>query len=692
MLLSGEWSIPRLPRMFLVGQAVIFQLRKESEQREQSEMRGLSERDRNPEQIYNIQYCRGYLLFYSKTTDHSHCSSTPVAMLSFINRGRWKAPLVASCGYMHVKPRLISFFSKSECKPDDPIEPLQPPQNVQKDSNLILKMRKLWSLDNYSRKLLEDLVDTAQPGSKNAGVARAAQIDTTADSATGATVPSKEKSIDKSLAALLSELDSGVKKFISDVSGKALGTEAEEDEAPALSKQVSADILDIIPSSVLDDESKGTLRVLTALGDRILSQIKQSSLNWQHPFLINVGLLRLYTLQAQLKQRPSTGTQDKILTEHFLAEAKHFLRFAAEVYRDAPYIAVEDIILDKLEEDEEISKNIKIPRHVVFFDHLTRSIVVSIRGTGSVSDVLTDLHIDATPMYDQEKDSVFDKFVDQLTGQNGSKTYAHSGIKHSATALKDPIIEALNTARDSRGGKYRDYSVVFTGHSLGAGTACLLSMMVSQVVDFPVKTFAFAPPPVISREGTTDVKRSFLTGKKSSCDIYSFVLNNDVITRASHNEFLNFLTAVAYIDSLPWTPKERMVKLMKGCLTSEEISEVDDIMRNAKNSDIHKENDGVELLIPGKIFWMVPKVTGSADILSTATSEGKSSEGIVVRYEILSLDEPSKLFNGSFLTGDSMVSDHLVLSYMNSMVNLDTSSGSSSRFPKRSVNKKTNSK
>jgi hypothetical protein len=68
---------------------------------------------------------------------------------------------------------------------------------------------------------------------------------------------------------------------------------------------------------------------------------------------------------------------------HFIAEATHFLRMADKVYLGTPDevgIARRDLIIDCLSESAP-SCGDDVPRHAVAFDHLTRSLVVIIRGT-----------------------------------------------------------------------------------------------------------------------------------------------------------------------------------------------------------------------------------------------------------------------------------------------------------------------
>jgi hypothetical protein len=496
-------------------------------------------------------------------------------------------------------------------------------------------------------------------------------------------------------------------------------------------KIIKADMYDIIPSSVLDEKTKGYLRELSALGDKLRSQFDKSTMNLQHPFIINLGLLRLYILYQAAQARVAAANASPApcpISESFLSEAKYFLRFAAEIYDDNPYISSDDVLLDQLGEHAKLSANVKIPRHIVFLDHLTKSVVISIRGTGSVSDVLTDLHLDAKPFIrgrgetpasrsvqgktDDESEGVafFKKALEQAASkvqasierklaQGGEGAlYAHSGMADSAHALLGPVVAAIHDAHSRRGGRYRDYQIVVTGHSLGAGTGCLLAMLVASHTSLPVKTFAFAPPPVLSRDVypidyfaaaaagatkkkplPTSVSELPSGGNHSNCVIHSFIHHNDVVPRASHFELLNLLSAIGSVDALPWTPTDRSLLLLRGKLTEEEAALMQEYLAKAEN--YHQENEGVELCVPGHIYWLQPISSSSSSnsgegsevdvkIASPAKSVFTSA---AKRYRVKQIDDSRKVFNGYLYTGDSMVVDHLVDYYMAAILNIDSS-------------------
>ena len=344
--------------------------------------------------------------------------------------------------------------------------------------------------------------------------------------------------------------------------------------------------------------------------------------------------------------------------------------------------------------------------------------------------MLTDLHLDAKPFmyarkgfgysaglggddenhmepaegnhdFVEEKKKSFKKVFDMATSRvqatidrklghslNKHALYAHRGMADSANALLDPVVGAIHDAHNRRGGRYRNYQVVVTGHSLGAGTGCLLAMLIAAHTSLPVKTFAFAPPPVLSRDtyavdkaqhmsdnGSDDLPHGTL---HSNCVIHSFIHHNDVVPRASHFELLNMLAAIASVDALPWTPTDRSLLLLRGKLTQEEAQLMQEHLDNADN--YHQENEGVELCVPGHVHWLQPIYTDRNGSPSNSSNKGSSQKekcspttSGARRYRVSQLEDSRELFNGYLFTGDSMMVDHPVIGYMEAMLNIDSS-------------------
>lgn len=117
----------------------------------------------------------------------------------------------------------------------------------------------------------------------------------------------------------------------------------------------------------------------------------------------------------------------------------------------------------------------------VAIDYAREKIVVSIRGTLSMKDVLTDLNAEGEPL---PLNPTREDFL------------GHKGMVQAAVYIKNKLYEenliekALNH-NPSRGSQ--NYGLVLVGHSLGAGTAAILAILLKQ--DFAnLQCFSYSPP------------------------------------------------------------------------------------------------------------------------------------------------------------------------------------------------------
>jgi len=228
--------------------------------------------------------------------------------------------------------------------------------------------------------------------------------------------------------------------------------------------------------------------------------------------------------------------------------------------------------------------------------------------------------------------------------------------------------------RNQKGGQYKMYKVVATGHSLGAGTACLLSMLLASRADISVETFAFAPPPVISPSASTGQRplqvapqEPVTTGTSPRCVIHSFVNHHDVVARSSHNEFMKMLAAVGAIDRLPWSPEERVVTLFRGQLTDAEAEQMNTAIGGVKAAEANGKCHlyGTQLVIPGHLYLLSPE---------PKEGQNHASDGMQRHGQMFSLTkecDPLRVFNGFLFTGDSMVTDHTAGAYMKALIKVE---------------------
>ena len=159
-----------------------------------------------------------------------------------------------------------------------------------------------------------------------------------------------------------------------------------------------------------------------------------------------------------------------------------------------------------------------IPFYVAM-DYDNEAVVVALRGTLSFHDIVTDM-------------VAVEEEIEVDANQDGSM-FAHKGILRAALwvqgVLKDK--EILETAF-SRGPNFK---LIIVGHSLGAGCAALLAILLRQ--DYPnLFCFAYSPPGCLNEPAATYTKQ-FVTSVTLGKDLVArfglataFSLKNDIVT------------------------------------------------------------------------------------------------------------------------------------------------------------------
>lgn len=151
------------------------------------------------------------------------------------------------------------------------------------------------------------------------------------------------------------------------------------------------------------------------------------------------------------------------------------------------------------------------PSYFVAIDRSRNAIVLSIRGTWSLYDAITDLVCEYRPY------------------KGG---LVHSGMLASAQWFYTNIIPQI--FRYIHHHRTELSSLIITGHSLGGGAASLLTMIVSEHMDelrqlaespsFRLHCYSYAPVALVSRE-LTHRYRDY---------IHSFIVQDDVVGRLSY--------------------------------------------------------------------------------------------------------------------------------------------------------------
>ncbi|XP_035958893.1 diacylglycerol lipase-beta isoform X4 [Halichoerus grypus] len=146
---------------------------------------------------------------------------------------------------------------------------------------------------------------------------------------------------------------------------------------------------------------------------------------------------------------------------------------------------------------------------LVALDHRKESVVVAVRGTMSLQDILTDL-------------SAENETLNLECGVQDCS--AHKGISQAARYVYQRLVDdGILSQAFSIAPEYR---LVVVGHSLGAGAAALLAIMLRSAYPH-VRCYAFSPPRGLLSKSLYEYSKNF---------IVSLVLGKDVIPRIIHLE------------------------------------------------------------------------------------------------------------------------------------------------------------
>ena len=269
--------------------------------------------------------------------------------------------------------------------------------------------------------------------------------------------------------------------------------------------------------------------------------------------------------------------------------------------------------------------------HYVAVSHEQKRVIVGMKGTSSLEDLMTDVCGQAVPynladkedhsmervevraQIDDELVTLLDNSVEILSGHEKISIQqgydedldirCHEGILISSKRLADHVQSIVEEMILSDG-----YTLMLVGHSLGAGAASLLAAVlrsrIPMLSEDSIQVYAFAPPPVLDHDAAI-AAASFVT---------SIVNNSDIIPRwsvANLSVFLEFLRVVS--DKLqerglrPTGPRSTAAFLKKLSMGSKgdmlmTADEVRDAMEAAHYKVELRHPD--HLYVPGRVLLM----------------------------------------------------------------------------------------
>lgn len=212
----------------------------------------------------------------------------------------------------------------------------------------------------------------------------------------------------------------------------------------------------------------------------------------------------------------------------------------------------------------------KYVRHFIAVDEDKKEVILAIRGTYSLSELLVDAS-------GETKDFC------------GGK--AHSGIADVTDNLWELCGDVVNSVLDL----YPGYKLVICGHSLGGGTACLLTIKCYAerlVGDVDVRCMSYASPSVFT---------PLIAAETAVSKTINFIHDNDCVSFLSAANARELINTVEIVDK----KKGNIFQQMQVILGAEPSKEMVDAVKNA---GMQKEKDvkgAARSFVPAKtIVWM----------------------------------------------------------------------------------------
>ncbi|XP_065081564.1 diacylglycerol lipase-alpha isoform X2 [Ochlerotatus camptorhynchus] len=239
----------------------------------------------------------------------------------------------------------------------------------------------------------------------------------------------------------------------------------------------------------------------------------------------------------------------------------------------------------------------------VAVDYNYSKIVVSIRGTLSMKDVLTDLNAegDCLPLTPPREDWI-----------------GHKGMVQAAIYIKNKLEEenliqraqAHNPARGTQ-----DFGLVLVGHSLGAGTAAILAILMKQQYD-DLHCYSYSPPGGLLSMPAVEYSKSFITSVVVGKDVVPRIglhqmeaLRADLINAIQRSIDPKWKTIACSVICCCCGPEPTSVTMMS--TKEEHVIRYEQDRTSARQSTVHPNDNSIALTLhhplypPGRIIHIV---------------------------------------------------------------------------------------
>jgi len=361
-------------------------------------------------------------------------------------------------------------------------------------------------------------------------------------------------------------------------------------------------------------------------------------------YKIHACFLSLFHLSAEIRQKhpehrnelyekcgPSVDKEEAL----YLRE---MLEYAHWAYLDSPTELCENLH----------SKRFQVLRHdtatepgrvghYIALNYTERTCLIGLKGTSTFSDVLTDVVGSSMPHSLDNMDII-----------------CHEGIFTAAAMVADDIQGFLKNLVIPQ-----QFNVVITGHSLGAGTACLLGILLkSRIPTIQLKVVAFATPAVLSYKAC-----------KQCADYTTSVVNNsDMVPRMSISNLVTMNHGLVEVNTRLEKKGLSPDSLRKAYRYAADLCKLDeDTLMSVDELDalfykIHKQDSLEEehdLFVPGKVVALYQRGNNNEE---EEDSQITSVGGVVA-------DGAMKMLRLIELT-TTMVTDHFCKAYAKNLDDL----------------------
>jgi len=244
--------------------------------------------------------------------------------------------------------------------------------------------------------------------------------------------------------------------------------------------------------------------------------------------------------------------------------------------------------------------------YAIMIDEEAEKIVIVVRGTRSLEDLVVDVQFIPQSLEN----------VGIVCGFQGEGCYSHKGFLARSKWMyndikKSKILKSLYSEQSP----FKDYGLILCGHSLGAGCASILSLMLRP--SFPsVRCFAYEPPGCIFDDKLSEQCEAFVT---------SFVRHDDLVPRLSyHNfetlrdEFFNVFARIKvpkieryfhlkapYSNRYVASRNAKVLRPQEDPPRDTKFNEQLELFRSERAAKNNKGVNRVQLFIPGKIVHLV---------------------------------------------------------------------------------------